>query len=240
MRKKLNHCNGYTLGLESGNLAMVVEAECGCWKCDHCRPKLQDKWLMRALRAFPLSPLWEVVVCTEAQFQALSRRLRKTGKAYFRIRLPGENYVFHQPIVSNRQYSADPSKWINSAQVAELFESVLRRDDVLRPSCSVCFQFPEPVKPKSKWTRVVITKESVSDWNSRLKKLFVNAVLIHANPFDRKLLDVVLLRNFDPSIPLSRPGLSISSTPASNDSNTLIMHPTQGEESMDRNRILTG
>lgn len=191
------------------NTGMVAEAKCGCWKCSECGIDLRRNWLDRVSHVIRASAMWEHSVCNQHQFEALTRRLRKQDRVYFRIRIEEVSYVFHEPLMANRKYRPDESRWMGSGAALNLFEEILFRSGVTRVSCSRAV--PPKEREKSGWKREAVQRRTVPQLNEFLARLLVGQAISHAKAFDGRLLDIILLRGFpdlrskpsnDPSIPV--------------------------------------
>lgn len=192
---------------------MAVQSKCGCWGCKGCGLDLRDKWFDFIATIVPECAMWELAVCDSQQFAALTRRLLKAGKVYFRIRKAGVHHVLHQPLVKTRKYTPDPSKWLGSAAALAAFKDILYQPGVKRVSCSRSLVPFKPEKVVTGWKREAIRRGTVAEVNAFLGRVRIGTTIVNAKAFDERLLDVILLRDFpvcDPPNP-NDPRISIES-----------------------------
>lgn len=195
MSHRCGICKELALVCSSPEHGIIFTPRCGCWGCKDCGAGLREKWLAFALSIFVRSGLWEVVVCLPNEFESLAKRIRKSGGIYFRIRFGDISYVFFTPLVKTRKYTPDSSKWVNSSQVAEMFKEILYKHGVSRVSCSSGLMPVTPVV-KSRWKREAIKRKSIGEFNHLLSRLCVDEKIQPSTKFNRKLVDVILLRDF--------------------------------------------
>lgn len=203
---------------------MMMQTDCGCWVCPACGVDLRKKWFERAVRAMDNILLWEYSVCDPSQFQALTRRLRKRGRLYLRVRVGMINHVFHQPLLKTRQYTPDESKWLGSAVAKEIYRDVLWGKGVSRVSCSVALQTRKP-KTRSNWKKVGVKSGRLSGINHFLNRLGIDQRVTHGVAFSETLLDVILLRDF--SATLSEQKVKAAQTSTMPLSDPLILKGTE-------------
>lgn len=193
-----------------GSRGMIVPMRCKSWKCPECGCDLRKKWRQRAADTFDTAPAWELAVCSEAEFQSLSRRIRRVGD-YYRIRRGDESYVFHTALPKTRQHTPDPSNWLSPSEVLAAFTAILEMPDISRVSCSRCLS-KVAEKPPSIWKREAVNKKSVGEVNHFLERLKVVAKLRLLKTFHGRLIDVILLRDFPDWKELTCPRLSSYAT----------------------------
>lgn len=176
---------------------MVIQSECGCWKCPGCGEDLRLRWTDFALMVFASWSMGEYVVASPAQFTALTRRLRKADKLYFRIRIGQVSHVFHQPLVTTTQrYTPDPSRWLNPVQLSALFKTIIQGDGISRVSCSRALVKLKPAPVKTDWKRVAVTKRTPNQLTQWLAGMLIDYPIAHAKAFDGRLLEVITLQGF--------------------------------------------
>lgn len=89
---------------QSLHSGMAINSKCGCWPCVVCGAELRDEWLAKATPFIMALVMVQYSVCqTQHAFEALARRLRKTDRFYYRIRIGCVSHVFHLPMLKTRQ-----------------------------------------------------------------------------------------------------------------------------------------
>lgn len=175
---------------------LAIRSKCGCWACPYCGINLRVDWLAKAAQFLASLSMVQYSVCTTGHaFEALARRLRKTDRLYYRIRIGAVSHVFHAPLLKTRQYTPDESTWLNPVQALEKFNEILYLAGVSRVSCSRALVPPKPAKVVTDWKRRAVKRQTINQTNQWLAMVKVDVVVSHAKAFDGRVLDVLLLRD---------------------------------------------
>ena len=187
---------GPILALECRQQAKMTRADCGCWSCEECAVDLKAKWSKQAAEAFHRWGLIQVSCGTHQQTRSMKQRLNRQERQHMTIKLAnGMACVFHQPLLKTRQYQTDRSTWLNRAMAIELFLEALETNEVKGVSRCKVLQIPVP-RREPVWRLVEVTKKTPEIATEFLARLGLNLKIRPNIPFDRELLDVILLHGF--------------------------------------------